>query len=316
MSVDAAMWSLARWPVEAIWQAVVQDVPGLTVEVLSQVDSSNSELMRRARAGQCEPTLLIAQTQTAGRGRRGKTWHSPVAEPDSPEQAAPSLTFSLGLPMAPADWSGLSLAVGVAVVESLQAAMAVHVPQACAAGERLRLGIKWPNDVWVDGRRKLGGILVETAPMPSAARDDPSSERWPPRSTMPAALHPDAAWDARRDTRYVVVGVGINIAPCAAPGIATPAACVQELWPQGSAGEVLLHLVPALVAVLQAFERSGFAPLHQRFAACDVLQNQTVQLSSGEAGVALGVNDRGALQVLTPEGLRWVTGDEVSVRPA
>ena len=63
-----------RWPTEAIWEAVVPALPGFTIEILPQVDSTNSELMRRARAGQTEPTLLVAETQTAGRGRLGRAW--------------------------------------------------------------------------------------------------------------------------------------------------------------------------------------------------------------------------------------------------
>ncbi|MGZ7242464.1 biotin--[acetyl-CoA-carboxylase] ligase, partial [Streptococcus pyogenes] len=75
-----------------------------------EVDSTNSELMRRARAGHVDPVLLVAEQQSAGRGRMGRSWAS---------RAGDSLTFSLGLPLQPADWSGLSLAVGVAVAESL-----------------------------------------------------------------------------------------------------------------------------------------------------------------------------------------------------
>ena len=126
-----------KWPAEAIWEAVVPLLPGFTVEVLPQVDSTNSELMRRARDGLTEPVLLVAEAQTAGRGRLGRSWAS---------QPGDSLTFSLGLPLAPVDWSGLSLAVGVSVAQSLH-------PQ---------LQLKWPNDVWLQDR-KLGGILIETA---------------------------------------------------------------------------------------------------------------------------------------------------------
>ena len=81
------------------------------MEVLPSIDSTNTELMRRARAGQTEPTLLVAEQQTAGRGRLGRVWQSDVGLPPM---------LSLGLPMAPRDWSGLSLAVGVSVAESLQ----------------------------------------------------------------------------------------------------------------------------------------------------------------------------------------------------
>ena len=112
-------------------------LPGFTVEVLPSIDSTNSELMRRARAGRDEPVLLVAEQQTAGRGRLGRGWASVAGD---------SLTFSLGLPLAPTDWSGLSLAVGVSLAESLDP----------------RVRLKWPNDLWLDDR-KLGGILIETA---------------------------------------------------------------------------------------------------------------------------------------------------------
>ncbi len=129
--------AVTAWPSETIWQEVVPFVPGFTVEVLPAIDSTNSELMRRAKAGRLDPVLLVAEQQTAGRGRLGRNWHS---------GATGSLTFSLGLPLAPEDWSGLSLAVGVSVARSLHAA----------------LRLKWPNDIWLEDR-KLAGILIETA---------------------------------------------------------------------------------------------------------------------------------------------------------
>jgi BirA family transcriptional regulator, biotin operon repressor / biotin---[acetyl-CoA-carboxylase] ligase len=125
------------WPGEAIWEAVSPVLPGFTVEVVPEIASTNTELMRRARAGQMEPVLLVAEQQTAGRGRLGRGWSS---------RAGDSLTFSLGLPLAPQDWSGLSLAVGVSLAEGLDP----------------RVQLKWPNDLWLHDR-KLAGILIETA---------------------------------------------------------------------------------------------------------------------------------------------------------
>ena len=120
--------------------------PGLTLEWCEEVDSTNVELMRRARAGNAAPVLLVAQRQTAGKGRLGRAWQSAQAAQDP----AASLTFSLGVPLAPQDWSGLSLAVGVSVAESLD------------ADDRAGVRLKWPNDLWVQ-QRKLVGILIETA---------------------------------------------------------------------------------------------------------------------------------------------------------
>jgi BirA family biotin operon repressor/biotin-[acetyl-CoA-carboxylase] ligase len=127
------------WPAETIWEQVYPLLPDFTVEVLPEIDSSNSELMRRARAGQHEATLLVAERQTAGRGRQGRVWQS---------QAGDSLTFSISLALSPQDWSGLSLAVGLSLAESLH-------PD---------VRLKWPNDLWFEDR-KLGGILVEAASM-------------------------------------------------------------------------------------------------------------------------------------------------------
>jgi BirA family biotin operon repressor/biotin-[acetyl-CoA-carboxylase] ligase len=142
----------AAWFEDEIIAALAPLLPGLDVEVVAEIDSTSTELMRRARAGRCAPVLLVAERQTAGRGRLGRTWHSA----QGPRDAA-SLTFSLGLPLAPRDWSGLSLAVGVSVAESLDGDD--------AAGVRL----KWPNDLWVEDR-KLAGILIETAVLqPDAA---------------------------------------------------------------------------------------------------------------------------------------------------
>ena len=117
------------------------DLPGFGVERVAQIDSTNTELMRRARTGRLEPVLLVAEQQSAGRGRLGRHWFSGAGT----GAGAPALTFSLGLPLSPSDWSGLSLAVGVSIAQSLH-------PD---------LRLKWPNDIWWQ-ERKLAGILIET----------------------------------------------------------------------------------------------------------------------------------------------------------
>ena len=258
-----------RWPAEAIWEAVVPQLPGFTVEVLPTVDSTNTELMRRA--------------QTAGRGRLGRAWRS---------QPGDSLMFSLGLPLAPADWSGLSLAVGVSVAESLQP---VLPPPGSATP---RVGLKWPNDLWLGGaggERKLGGILVETASFVA-----------PQGAAAPASA----------GTRYVVVGVGLNIRPPDAAGMGLPPGGLQEVDVLLDAPTALLRVAAPLVAMLQSFAGYGFAPMQPRFALRDVLQGRSVVLSDGHSGTAQGVGEDGALWVLTDSGMQPVTSSEVSVRPA
>ena len=77
------------------------------------------------RGADVQPCLLVAEQQTRGRGRLGRDWVS---------SAGASLTFSLALPLAPADWSGLSLAVGLALAEALEPA--ARLPAAARRARR------------------------------------------------------------------------------------------------------------------------------------------------------------------------------------
>lgn len=254
-----------RWNAQAVWEQVVPVLPGFTVEVLPQIDSTNTELLRRARAGQLEPTLLVAQRQSAGRGRLGRDWQSGTTS-DAQAGALPGLTFSLGLVLHPLDWSGLSLAVGLSVVQSLHPA----------------LRLKWPNDVWLDGR-KLAGILIETV--------------------------------AAGDVRFVVIGIGINVLPRPADGLRTPPAALAEVLPLMDAPAALRAVVFPLVQAIQRFEREGFAPLRSAFHARDALYGREVSCTGGVSGTARGVDDAGALLVHTSCGLEKISSSEVSVRP-
>jgi BirA family biotin operon repressor/biotin-[acetyl-CoA-carboxylase] ligase len=258
-----------RWPAEAIWEAVVPLLPGFTVEVLPEIDSTNSELMRRCRAGLGEPVLLVAERQSAGRGRMGRSWHSPPGS---------SLTFSLGLSLAPSDWSGLSLAVGVSLAETLNA---LGVPG---------LGLKWPNDLWL-GQAKLAGILIETAVQ--------GDQRYAVVGIGINVCEPVPGW------RPPVVD--------AAPAPVAPA-WLQSAAPV-AAPAVLGAVVPALVRDLRAFERQGWPAFATRFARFDALQGRPVRLSDGREGLACGVSAKGALRLQTPQGVQEISSGEVSVRP-
>ena len=68
---------------QPVAQALAKHWPGVSLEVCDSLDSTNSELMRRARAGQVQPTLLVARQQTAGRGRLGRQWLSGTGHTDS-----------------------------------------------------------------------------------------------------------------------------------------------------------------------------------------------------------------------------------------
>lgn len=269
-----------HWQAEDLWLQIAPKLPGFTVEVLPEIDSTNTELMRRARAGQAEPIVLVAESQTAGRGRQGRSWIN---------QPGDCLMYSLGLALHPVDWSGLSLVVGLSIAESLQAAAPADAPQ---------IGVKWPNDLWLYDGRKLGGTLIETANLPAGV-------------TAPRFGAGEGA------ARFVIIGTGINVRPlhASADALSTPAACLHDVDAQLNAPKALQHLLPRLVDDLLLFADHGFTPFQARFAARDVLRGQQVHLSDGSHGQALGVRPDGTLQLCTPQGLRSVLSGDVSVRP-
>lgn len=129
----AAQVRSALAPQAAAWLA--------RLEVRAHLPSTNTALLERARAASVDGHVLTAEVQTAGRGRRGRDWHSPFAR---------NLAVSLGvaLPRPAAEVGAFSLVVGLAVREAL-ADVGVHDAR-----------LKWPNDVLLEGR-KLAGILIE-----------------------------------------------------------------------------------------------------------------------------------------------------------
>jgi BirA family transcriptional regulator, biotin operon repressor / biotin---[acetyl-CoA-carboxylase] ligase len=272
-------------------------LPGLSVEVVHSARSTNTTLLERARAVpntspgaldaivhasvesgafgrrsiDLQPCLLVAEHQSAGRGRQGRSWHSAPGA---------SLTFSLALPLKMPDWSGLSLAIGVAIAEALDD----------AHGGPPRIGLKWPNDLWLLGdpnaTRKLGGILIETV---SAGAQ-----------------------------RLAVIGIGLNVQRFEPIEANTGFAPLHELDTEATAPAVLARIALPLVQALKEFERAGFPAFAERFAARDVLigRHVTTTMPDAPQGVARGVSREGALQLETEAGMRSITGGEVSVRLA
>lgn len=298
----AHMQAAALLPAERDWQlGLLQQGLGAAgaawqLHSCRVVDSTNSELLRRVRAGLLHPALLVAEHQTAGRGRLGRSWRTAgVAE----GAHLPALTFSLAVPVQRADWSGLSLVVGLAVLRAIQR----------LAGQGARgLGLKWPNDLWWDGA-KLAGILIESAATAQAG----------------AA----AAADTGMAGRFAVIGIGVNLElpppDLASPGAALPslppvvtavaATCLHAHQVFASAQQVLHAVLPCLMHDLARFDANGFAPFQAEFAAFDLLAGQDLWLSDGRTGRGLGVDGGGALRVCVNGAETVVSSGEVSVRP-
>lgn len=130
---------------ERILAALSPEPRGLItrLEVHDSIDSTNSRLMAMAAAGAPSGTLCLAERQTTGRGRLGRTWVSPFG-------ANLYLSLLWRFPSGPAAMAGLSLAAGAAVANALRSAGVQDI------------ALKWPNDIlWQ--RRKLAGLLLEVA---------------------------------------------------------------------------------------------------------------------------------------------------------
>lgn len=116
---------------------------GLTVTVAGQVESTNMELKRQAEAGAAEGTVLIAEEQTGGKGRLGRSFYSP-------EQTGLYMSLLLRPDFAPEDAVFITVAAAVAVAQAMEAVAGVQA------------GIKWVNDIYVSGK-KVCGILTEAS---------------------------------------------------------------------------------------------------------------------------------------------------------
>jgi len=125
----------------AILNAIGEQRAWFKLEVHDHLESTNTYLMKKISSGQAHATCVVANLQTKGRGRRGRNWQAGLGA---------SLTFSLlwRFQCGASALSGLSLAVGVALIRTLHS---LGIAQA---------QLKWPNDVLI-GREKLAGILIE-----------------------------------------------------------------------------------------------------------------------------------------------------------
>jgi BirA family biotin operon repressor/biotin-[acetyl-CoA-carboxylase] ligase len=255
------------------------------VRAVGETGSSNADLLAAAGAGAAEGTVLVAEAQTAGRGRLGRRWASPPRA---------GLTFSVllrpgGVPAALLGW--LPLLAGVAAVASVRAVAAVDA------------SLKWPNDV-LAGERKLGGILAERAG--TAVVIGIGINVWQARADLP----PDAA--------------ATSLALVAGPGVPGPAADdggpgLRERLLAGLLDELgRRYLAWRDQASPGDADACG---LRQEYARrCATLGREvTVTMPGTEpvTGTATGVDRAGRLEVRTARGLIAVTaGDVVHVRPA
>lgn len=250
---------------------------GLPVSVARVSASTNDDAKRAAAARAPHGASFFADSQTKGRGRSDHAWHSPPGENIYMSVVARPLVAPERLPP-------LALVVGLAVAEVVDAALATSHVDA-------RAQIKWPNDVWVCGR-KLAGVLVE------------------------AQIRADSV-------ASVVIGIGLNVGSTSfPPDLATSATSLALLGAKGDAldrSALGASLLVTLGAALATFERDGSIAFAlggpNGLAARDALRGVPVEVGR-VAGIGAGIDATGALLVSTPDGEVAVAAGSVRVKPA
>jgi BirA family biotin operon repressor/biotin-[acetyl-CoA-carboxylase] ligase len=211
---------------------------------LRVADSTNERARALAMAGAPHGTLVTADEQTAGRGRQGRSWTAP-----------PRSAVLMSVVLRELN-DVLPLAAAVAVCESLP----------------LEASIKWPNDVWIEGR-KVAGILVEARPQ----------EGW------------------------AVLGIGLNVTTTEFPAELS----ATSLALAGAAATVEEALA-ALLAALDEWLARPAEEVLTAWRERDALRGRTVRWADGTAeGTAAGVSETGSLLVDTPDGRVTLDAGEV-----
>jgi BirA family transcriptional regulator, biotin operon repressor / biotin---[acetyl-CoA-carboxylase] ligase len=234
-----------------------------------ETTSTQEEAKRRALQGAPEGTVVLADRQTAGRGRLGRRWESPVG----------GLWFSLILRprISPGRVAALSLVAALDWVRVIRRLTG------------LPTGVKWPNDVWLDGK-KIAGILTEM-------------------SSETDRVH------------WVVLGVGLNVNNRPPKGMLVPAmSLARALGRPVSRQELLSAWLAAFSKSYAEYLRKGFDPFRRAYESRFVLKGKRVGVREGEdwsMGTAAGVDAEGRLELRSAGRKRFLSaGEIVTVRGA
>ncbi len=229
-----------------------------SIQRVTQTESTNSLAMEMGRQSAAAGTVVVAETQTRGRGRLQREWFSPPGT---------GLYFSMVLrsQLDPIDLPKITLAAGVAVCEAIE--------QVCQVSP----GLKWPNDLLIDGK-KCGGILCETGPLTGT-----------------------------NDSRgiLVILGVGLNITT---PESAFPAelgaratsllATTGRVYDKETILDAVLARIDDTITLLESGE---FGAIFDQWRARDVLLGKTLSWLNPAGGVvtgrALGIDDHGLYHI-------------------
>lgn len=225
------------------------------ITVFESTASTNDLAMKRGLQGASGPLVIFAETQTAGRGRFGRKWHS-----KEKEGIWMSLLLRPRLPFA--QWPRLTSTAALAIALAIE------------QQTRLKPGIKWPNDVFVNGK-KISGLLVETGQHP---------EKGP----------------------FAILGIGLNANQTEFPEEIREKASSLKLECRGTIDRPAMAaaLLDQLGSLLPELE-TDFPSLLRRIAQCSTVLGRPIRLHSGETvieGIAENLDEEGRLLVRMPDG--------------
>lgn len=239
------------------------------IEVHSLIDSTNSYLLRRLPNQVSQGQVCLAEFQSAGRGRRGRQWISPFGS-----QIYLSMYWQLS--------QGLSAAMGLSLVTALAVSEAIYV------NTNIRVQLKWPNDIYLQGV-KLAGILIDLEGQP---------------------LEPS----------HSVIGIGLNVnMPAQA------AKQIDQKWTDIQShseqtidrNSLCAQIIYQLVVKLERYQAEGLTAMIDEWNTQDCYLNKRVKLLTGERvtkGICRGVNNQGALLLEVDGQIKPIYGGEVSLR--
>ncbi|MDO7635322.1 MAG: bifunctional biotin--[acetyl-CoA-carboxylase] ligase/biotin operon repressor BirA [Porticoccaceae bacterium] len=245
------------------------------LEIFDTIDSTNRYAREMLSGEAASGKVILAEQQSAGRGRRGKTWISPFA-------ANIYLSIRWDFERGAQALEGLSLAVGVAVKRAL-ASQGVEGVQ-----------LKWPNDIYVTGK-KLGGILLEMVGDPAGACS-------------------------------VIVGVGVNVKMPPEQGrridqdwTDVEAVLMSQNMPRRAVrSELVAKLVSEITVVLSDYQEKGFAAYRDEWQAADAFYGLRAAIITPKetiTGLVRGVDVNGALCLECSDGrVETFIGGELSLR--
>lgn len=236
-------------------------LPDFEIVYFDTVDSTNSEAKRRILAGEDTMRLYIADRQTGGRGRMGRSFYSP-------KSTGVYLSFAYKAASRPGD----------AVLITSQAAVAVA--EAIESLTEISCGIKWVNDIYIDGK-KAAGILAESVSL---------------------------------DSHHIILGIGINLSTESFPPELADKACSLNA-PGLSKAELIVCLAEKILSFIHHPEDRSFITSYKAHSV--VLGREITFIKNNRAftGTATDITDSGHLSVhLTDGGDELLSSGEISIR--